>query len=90
MVNKIDTVDDVKTFFNELNQESSNFHPDSDFTDYVHVETNKAIYTVEEAQVRNELLEQAFNVCGREGADIYELGMDIFLADFYKEFPKEI
>jgi hypothetical protein len=57
MINKIDTVDDVKTFFNELNQESLNFHPDSDFTDYVNVETNEATYNIEEAQVRNDLLD---------------------------------
>ena len=90
MIHRIDTTDDARTFFKELNQESLNFHPDTLFNDYINLVTDQATYTDEEAQLRNELLEQAFEVCDRDGVDIYELAMDIFLPDIYKAFSQEI
>jgi len=82
MIHKIDTIDDVITFFKELNQESVVFCPETPFEQYISLETHQATYTDEEARVRNELLEQAFNICDRDGVDIYELAMEIFLPNF--------
>jgi hypothetical protein len=82
MIQRIDIVDDVTRFFKELNQESLAFCPDTPFNDYINLVTHEATYTDEEAQVRNELLNQAFEVCDRDGVDIHELAMEIFSLDF--------
>ncbi|GAA4465489.1 hypothetical protein GCM10023093_17770 [Nemorincola caseinilytica] len=90
MIQEIKTVDDVKTFFNELHDEGLNFHPDDLFEQYIHRETNQPFYTDEQAIERNRLLAQAFEVCEREDVDIYELCIEIFMRDFYKLFPPEM
>ena len=89
MIQQINTVEDVKTFFNELHEEGLNFHPDDSMQDYTHRDTGEQLYSVQEAFVRNTLLAQAFDVCEREDADIYELCIDIFMKDFYAAFPQE-
>jgi hypothetical protein len=90
MIQEITTVEDVRTFFNELHAEDLNFHPDDDFTDYINNETREPTYTDDEAALRNHLLEQSFEVCEREGADIYDVCIEIFTADFYKAYPQEL
>jgi hypothetical protein len=90
MIQEIKTVEDVKTFFNELYEEGLSFHPDDLFEQYIHRNTGKPLYSEEEAKQRNTLLAQAFNVCKKEDADIYELGMEIFMKDFYRAFPPKI
>ena len=89
MIQEIKTVEDVKTFFEELLSEGLNFHPDDQFEDYINYETKEPTYTEEEAALRNNLLEQAFQVCENEGQDIYELCIEIFMRDFYTAFPPE-
>ena len=89
MIQHINTVEDVKTFFNELHAEGLNFHPDDLFEDYVHRDTGELFYSDHETLVRNNLLAQAFDVCEREDADIYELCIEIFMKDFYAAFPPE-
>jgi len=89
MIQEIKTVEDVKTFFNDLLAESLNFQPDDRFEDYINYETKEPTYTEEEAMLRNRLLEQAFDVCEKEGQDIYELCIEIFMKDFYDAFPPE-
>jgi len=78
MIQKIDTIEDVKTFFRQLLVEDLNFHPDTPFEDYINGETRQDTYTKCEATLRNELLDQCFDVCERQGEDIYELCMEIF------------
>ncbi len=77
MIEEINSVAHVQTFFNELLAEDLNFHPDSDFTDYINGETRLPTYTKEEAELRNQLLKQAFAACENESADIYDLCIDI-------------
>jgi hypothetical protein len=89
MIQQIQSIDDVKTFFNELLAEGLNFHPDDPFEYYINTETHQPTYTVDEAAQRTGLLDQAFDVCEKESADIYELCIEIFMADFYKAFPPE-
>ena len=69
--------------------EDLNFHPDDRFEDYINYETKEPTYTKEEAMLRNRLLEQAFDVCDKDNADIYELCIEIFMKDFYDAFPPE-
>lgn len=89
MIQEIITVEDVKTFFEALLAEGLNFHPDDMFETYVHTDTSEPFYSDQESFVRNTLLAQAFDVCEKEGADIYELCIDIFMREFYKMYPPE-
>lgn len=74
MITEIKTLEDVKAFAEHLvNVEDLNFHPDDDFKDYVKIGTEQPSYTAEEAEIRNKLMEQAFEVCEREKKDIYDL-----------------
>ena len=90
MIQEIKNTEGVKTFFNELLAESLNFHPDDRFEDYINYETKEPTYTEDEAALRNGVLEQSFEVCDKEGADIYELCIEIFMKDFYVLYPPEV
>lgn len=48
------------------------FHPDTPFEDYINSK-GEAVYTPEEAKLRNMVMEHCFEVCEKEGADIYEV-----------------
>ena len=73
MIEKISTLTDVEAFAAILKEEIGlGFHPDDPFEDYINIETKEAIYTPDQARLRNELIEQAFDVCEKEGLDIYE------------------
>jgi hypothetical protein len=63
MIAKIETIDDVKTFFRQLLAEDLNFHPDTPFEDYINCETELDAYIKEEAEIRNKLLDESFDVC---------------------------
>ncbi len=76
MINSIETINDVEHFFHHLIQnESLNFHPDEDFGNYFNLETDLPSYTPEEADFRNKLMEACFEVCDKENADIYDIGI---------------
>lgn len=79
MIQVINTVDDVKAYFNDLLEESLNFHPDEDFTNYINGETKAPTYTAEEASLRNDLMDRAFEVCDSAGVSIYELAQELSL-----------
>jgi hypothetical protein len=50
------------------------FHPDDDFNTYVD-RSGKRTYSEEEAELRNNLMFEAFQAVDVEGIDIYELGL---------------
>lgn len=88
MNTKIETADDVKAFAKKLIAEGVSFHPDDDFNDYVNFKEKIPTYTKEEADLRNELMNKCFEVCEKEGIDVYdtmhevaliETGMDKFI-----------
>ena len=80
----ITTIQDVKDFANYLvNVEHVNFNSDEDFRNYISYETHQSTYSEAEAVKRNNLMEQCFNVCEREGVDIYEV-MGKYLMDALK------
>jgi hypothetical protein len=77
MLTAINFVSDVETFFNHLILvESLNFHPDEDFRNYVKLETVLPSYTNDEAEERNRLLDQCFEICERKATDIYQIGVE--------------
>lgn len=75
MIAKIRTIEDVKSYAKQLTAEGLSFHPDDDFNDYINFTNNQPSYTKEEADVRNELMNECFDVCEKEGLDIYEIMM---------------
>lgn len=78
MIQQIKTIEDVKTFFQQLLAEDLNFHPDTPFEDYINGETRHPTYTYVEADIRNKLMEQCFDVCDEVNIDIYEIANEIF------------
>lgn len=81
MITKIKNIEDVTVFVKELAVEGLNYHPDDDFENYVNMETGVPSYTSEEAALRNSLNEQCFDICEKEGRDIYDISMEIFLIE---------
>lgn len=81
MLTQIATVKDVKAFAKQLIDEGVSFHPDDDFNDYVFFKENKPCYTKEKADFRNELMQQCFDVCDRDGEDIYAVMLEVTLKE---------
>lgn len=74
MIKEINTIDDVKLFaFKLVNDENLSFHPDNDFSDYINLNTNEALYSAEEVGQLNELMDKCFILCKQAEVDIYEL-----------------
>lgn len=74
MITKISSIEDVATFAKQLiNEEKLSVHPDDDFSDYINYETKLPFYTKKEAEVRNQLMNQCFDVCEQNNIEIYEI-----------------
>jgi hypothetical protein len=58
-----------------------NFHPDDDLNEYKNLDTNKPTYTKEKADFRNELMNQCFAVCEKNGVDIYDIMCEVALVE---------
>lgn len=71
MIKKIENTSDVIVFAEHLVKESVNFHPDDDFNDYINLESKQKTYTKKEANFRNKLMSESFEVCERSDVDIY-------------------
>ena len=75
---EINSIDDVWCFFNYLLFiEGVAFHPENSFEDYIN-EEGEPTYTFEEAQQRDALMEECYDVCDEYGIDIFLLGMESF------------
>lgn len=73
---KIATINDVKEFFYHLvNERSLNFHPDNRFEDYVSCDDGSNPFSQEECAIYNWLMDECFDVCEKNGADIYAIGL---------------
>lgn len=88
MITKINNIDDVKIFFQNLYLEGVSAHPDDDFNDYVNYETNEASYNMEEATLRNRLMNDSFEICEKVNVDIYDLMMNVFFNKIDTESTK--
>ena len=72
----ITTVQKVEEFFHHIVTERKvNFHPDNTFEDYVSYENGCDSFTSEECSIYNQLMEESFSVCEKNGVDIYEIDM---------------
>lgn len=81
MITQIQTSEDVKAFAKQLIAEGVSFHPDDDFNDYVNFKEDKPCYSKQEADLRNELMNNCFEVCEKEGVDIYDLTLEVTLIE---------
>lgn len=81
MLKQITTTKDVVAFAKQLIKEGVSFHPDDDFNDYINLETEKPTYTKEDADFRNELMNQCFTVCEKNGIDIYDTMSEVVLKE---------
>lgn len=81
MIAEIKTVKDVELFTKQIIAEGVSIHPDDDFRDMINLETSLPVYSEAEAEIRNNLMEQAFAVCEKSGADIYDTMMEILLKE---------
>jgi hypothetical protein len=94
VIKEIKSLRDVTTFMEQLVSEGVNVHPDTDFCDYVHLETGAETYTANEAAIRNRLMRQSSEVCARSGVDVYDFMQEVFLKatglDKYIPLPSNI
>jgi len=81
MINKIETIDDVNLFSKHLLSEGVSFHPDDDFSDYINFKENTPLYTKDEADLRNTLMNMCFEVCENQGIDIYDTMLEVTLLE---------
>lgn len=79
MIKKIEDTKDVIVFAEQLVKEGVSFHCDDDFNDYVSFKTSQPTYTKQEADFRNNLMEQCFEVCEKTGVDIYAVMNEVLV-----------
>jgi hypothetical protein len=74
----IHTVKDVEKFFRYLvDVRRVNFHPDTDFAEYVSSDTGSKTFTDREVNYYNSLMNACFEICTQAGVDIYEIGLKV-------------
>ncbi|WP_282781307.1 hypothetical protein [Phaeodactylibacter xiamenensis] len=78
MTNKIKDLTEVKSFIEELVVLGINFHPDTDFADYIGEDSSPAI-SDDKAQLFNERLKQSLLICEKENVDPYSFMLDCYL-----------
>lgn len=81
MLTQILTINDVKAFAKQIIAEDVSFHPDDDFNVYKNFKENTPYYSKQEADVRNNLMSMCFEVCEKEGVDIYNLMLEVTLVE---------
>jgi len=81
MLKQITTTKDLAAFAKQLIKEGVSFHPDDDFNDYINLETKEPTYSKNEADFRNELMNQCFSICEKNGIDIYDTMNEVALKE---------
>lgn len=70
----INKPEDVSRFFKWLYEcKHLSFHPDDSFFDYINFDTKERLFTDNEADALNDVMERCFEVCNYAGVDIYKL-----------------
>lgn len=81
MIKQIRTINDVVVYAKQLIKEGVNFNPDDDFNDYIVLDTQMPTYTKQQADFRNNLMSQCFEVCRKNGIDIYDTMCEVTLKE---------
>jgi hypothetical protein len=79
MIRKINNTKDVITFAEQLVGEGVSFHCDDDFNDYINFKTKRKTYSRRKADFRNSLMERCFEICEKNGVDIYNLMNEVLM-----------
>ena len=79
MLTKINGLEDVILFIEQVIDEGTNIHPDDDFINYININTNERSYSKAEAIMRNQLMNECFIICNLEKKDIYALTNEVYL-----------
>jgi len=82
LTKEITCLDDIETFFNELLENDVNFHPDTDFNEYINLETLELTFTKFEALRLNILMNDCFEICEAYAEDIYEIAIKVFKENY--------
>ena len=81
----ITNIDEVKAFFHyALCDKNIAIHPDDSLTDLSEEELKQMNVTKDEAVNYDRLMDECFEVCKRENADIYDMYLDEYLPLFKK------
>lgn len=73
---QIKTINDVEAFFQHLVTERNlSFHPDDRFEVYVFCDDGSNIFSEKECAIYNRLMDECFEVCEKDGADVYAIGL---------------
>ena len=87
----ITNVDEVKNFFHyALYDRNIAVHPDDSLTDFSEDELKQMNVTKDEAVNYERLMDECFEVCEREKADIYGIFLEEYKPLFIKEMEKFI
>ena len=78
MLYEITSLEDVQAFIEQVAGEINNFHPLTDFTDYVYPDSYTRRYSDEEAAIRNTRLDKCFDVCASVTPDFFSYLLDMF------------
>ena len=81
MIMQVKTLDDVAEFTKKIISEGVAVHPDDNFSEIISVEKQKSSYTSTEAELRNLLMKQCFEVCSRNNISIYDFMQQIYLKE---------
>ena len=81
MIKEVKTMDDVAVFTKEIIAEGVAINPDDDFIDMINIETDEPTYTAAEAELRNALMSQCFEVCNKNEISIYDFMQEIYLKE---------
>ncbi len=74
----ITTLQDVETFLEQIANEIDGFHPMRNFSSYQRVDSTTWLYTEQEAEIRNKLLDKCFDVCTTVTPDCYTYLINLF------------
>jgi isopenicillin N synthase-like dioxygenase len=73
-----ETEEDVRTFLTDVIRVLGwAFHPDDSFSTYINMYTDEYIYTQEEAEGLDALMDEAYDFCKEHDIDIYDLSGEI-------------
>jgi hypothetical protein len=74
---RLHTINDVKEFFKYLAHDLQvSFHPDDSFSEITDYQTDEFVFAPEDANILDDLMDDARSICAAHDVDIYELAYD--------------
>lgn len=75
---EIETIEDVKNFFTHLVKVFDlNFNPDTPFSDYIELATDKPTFTPLQCEKLDRYMQQCIDLCEEENVCVYDLALSI-------------